>query len=102
MDSGRLRSAVPSVSASEGGENVGTAVRYYSRLAVAAVELPPGAKIKLGDALAFDRPHHRRPFAVTVGSMQLNRQPIEEAVGPCVVGIEVGQWVKPNSPVRRA
>jgi len=60
-------------------QRIGVVTHYYSHLSVAAVQLEPGAKLRVGDAIRVRG--HTTDFRQTVESLEVNHAPATE-VGP--------------------
>ncbi|MBN2291704.1 MAG: hypothetical protein JXM70_04725 [Pirellulales bacterium] len=65
---------------------IGAYAHYYGRYSVMSIELQPNKTIKIGDTIGIrlaERYHEE-----SVKSLQLNRNAISSATGPCRVGIQ--------------
>ena len=74
-------------------EQVGVVVKFFAKPSVAAIEVTDGT-IKQGDTLRYKG--HTTDFTETVGSMELDNQPIEEAKAGDLVGVKVKERVREN------
>jgi len=61
------------------GERIGVVTHYYSHLSVAAVQLDPGTKLRVGDVIRIRG--HTTDFTQKVESLEVNHTPVIE-VGP--------------------
>ena len=79
-------------------EPVGVVINFFTRLMVAAIEVTRGS-IRKGDVLRYKG--HTTDFTDTVNSMEVEKQPIEEAREGDVIGLKVKERVRENDKVYR-
>ncbi len=77
-------------------KEVGVIVKFFAKPSVAALQVKDGS-IKKGDILRFKG--HTTDFTQEVGSMEIENQPVEEAVPGDLVGIKVKERVRENDIV---
>jgi len=77
-------------------QEVGIIVKFFAKPSVAAIEVRSGS-IKIGDLLRFKG--HTTDFTEKVGSMQIENQPVEEAVVGNLIGIKVKERVRENDKI---
>ncbi len=77
-------------------EQVGVVIKFFSKPSVAAVEAM-GSGFKKGDLLRFSG--HTTDFTESVGSLEVDNQPVEEAPAGALVGIKVKDRVRENDKV---
>jgi len=77
-------------------EEVGIVLKYFVKPGVAAVEVTRGS-IKIGDLLRYQG--HTTDFTEEVASMEIDRQPIEEAKVGDMIGLKVKERVRENDKV---
>ena len=77
-------------------EQVAIVVKFFSKPGVAALEVTNGS-IKKGDLLRFKG--HTTDFTNEVVSMEVDKQPIEEAKIGDLVGLKVKERVRENDKV---
>lgn len=77
-------------------EQVAIVVKFFSKPGVAALEVTNGS-IKKGDLLRFKG--HTTDFSNEVVSMEVDKQPIEEAKVGDLVGLKVKERVRENDKV---
>jgi len=77
-------------------EQVAIVVKFFSKPSVAALEVTNGS-IKKGDLLRFKG--HTTDFTNEVVSMEVDKQPIEEAKVGDLVGLKVKERVRENDKV---
>jgi putative protease len=77
-------------------EEVGVVVTYFAKPNVAAVEVTQGG-IKKGDLLRYKG--HTTDFTEEVKSMEIDRQPIEEAKVGDTIGLKVKERVREKDKV---
>ena len=77
-------------------EEVGVVVTYFAKPSVAAVEVTQGG-IKNGDLLRYKG--HTTDFTEEVTSMEIDRQPIEEAKVGDTIGLKVKERVREKDKV---
>lgn len=77
-------------------EEVGVVVTYFAKPNVAAVEVTQGG-IKNGDLLRYKG--HTTDFTEEVTSMEIDRQPIEEAKVGDTIGLKVKERVREKDKV---
>ena len=80
-------------------EKIGKVTHYYSKLGVAAIEIEHG-KLHKGDKVHIVG--HTTDLEETVNSIELEHQPIEEAVEGQNVGIKVHDHAREHDDVYRA
>ena len=76
-------------------KRVGKVLHYYSNISVAVVELED--TLKVGDKISIEG--HTTNFEQEVESMQINKQPIEEATAGQQIGLKVKDKVRENDIV---
>jgi len=76
-------------------KKVGIVKSFFSNINVAAIHLD--APLSVGDKIQIRG--HTTDFKQTVDSMQIDREPIEEALKGSEVGIKVKDRVRPNDIV---
>lgn len=74
---------------------VGRITHYFDKIGVAVLELTD--KLAVGDQIKISG--HDHEFTMTVNSMQVEHQPIQEAQKGQVVGLKVDQEVKEGDEV---
>ena len=79
-------------------EQVSVVTNFFSKIMVAAVEVKKGSICK-GDVLRYKG--HTTDFTDTVASMEIERQPIEEAREGDIIGLKVKERVRENDKVYR-
>ena len=77
-------------------EEIGIVVKFFAKPSVAAVEVTQGS-IKAGDLLRYKG--HTTDFTEAVISMEIDRQPIEEAKVGDTIGLKVKERVRENDKV---
>ncbi|MBN1842150.1 MAG: hypothetical protein JW883_07715 [Deltaproteobacteria bacterium] len=77
-------------------EQVGRVTNFYVKISVAAIEVTGGI-IRIGDTLHFKG--HGTDFQDTVASMEIERQPVDEARPGDEVGIKLEKRVRENDKV---
>lgn len=77
-------------------EEVGKVTNFYVRIGVAAIEVTAGI-IRIGDTLHFKG--HTTDFQDTVASMEIERQPVDEARPGDELGIKLKERVRENDKV---
>jgi putative protease len=77
-------------------EEIGIVVKFFAKPSVAAVEVTQGS-IKTGDLLRYKG--HTTDFTEAVISMEIDRQPIEEAKVGDTIGLKVKERVRENDKV---
>lgn len=77
-------------------EEIGVVVKFFAKPSVAAVEVTRGS-IKTGDLLRYKG--HTTDFTEAVISMEIDRQPIEEAKVGDTIGLKVKERVRENDKV---
>lgn len=77
-------------------EEIGIVVKFFAKPSVAAVEVTRGS-IKTGDLLRYKG--HTTDFTEAVISMEIDRQPIEEAKVGDTIGLKVKERVRENDKV---
>ena len=77
-------------------EQVGRVTNFYVKISVAAIEVTAGI-IRIGDTLHFKG--HTTDFQDTVASMEIERQPVDEARPGDEIGIKVKEKVRGNDKV---
>jgi len=81
-----------------GRQEIGTVFNYFSKAAVAAVQLNAG-ELKVGDTIVIEGPGVS--ITMEVESMQIDRQPVESARAGQSVGLKVPERVRPGDKVYR-
>lgn len=81
----------------EDGVRVGTVSHYFTKIGVAVLEL--SESINIGDLLHFLGKH--TDFPQQIGSMQVEHEPVEQAVKGSEVAIKVDQRVRRGDSVFR-
>ncbi len=76
-------------------KRIGKVLHYYSNISVAVVELED--TLKVGDKISIEG--HTTNFQQEVESMQINKQPIEEATAGQQIGLKVKDKVRENDIV---
>jgi len=76
-------------------KKIGTITHYFPKVGAAVVKLE--ADLKVGDKIKIKG--HGKEFEQTVESMQINRQPIEQATAGQEIGLKVDQPVKEKDEV---
>ena len=79
-------------------DEVGVVVKYFAKPGVAAVKVTQGS-IKQGDLLRYKG--HTTDFTEQVTTMEIDRQPIEEAKVGDMIGLKVKDRVRENDKVLR-
>jgi len=77
-------------------EKVGRVQKFFAKPSVAAIEVTAGV-LRIGDKLHFKG--HTSDFEDTITSMQIEREPIEEAKLGDIIGIQVKGRVRENDIV---
>ncbi len=77
-------------------EEVGIVLKYFAKPGVAAVKVTRES-IKIGDLLRYQG--HTTDFTEEVTSMEIDRQPIEEANVGDMIGLKVKERVRENDKV---
>ena len=77
-------------------EKVGRVQKFFAKPSVAALEVTAGV-LRVGDRLHFKG--HTTDFEETVTSMQIEREPIEEAKPGDLIGVKVKDRVRENDTV---
>jgi putative protease len=77
-------------------DEVGVVVNYFAKPGVAAVQVTRGS-IKQGDLLRYKG--HTTDFTQEVTTMEIDRQPIEEAHVGDIIGLKVKERVRENDKV---
>ena len=77
-------------------EKVGRVQKFFAKPSVAAIEVTAGV-LRIGDKLHFKG--HTSDFEDTITSMQIEREPIEEAKPGDIIGIQVKDRVRENDIV---
>jgi putative protease len=75
-------------------EKIGRVQKYFAKPSVAALEVTAG---RVGDRLHFKG--HTTDFEETITSMQIEREPIEEAKPGDLIGVKVKERVRENDLV---
>jgi len=76
-------------------KRVGKVLHYYSNIGVAVIELED--TLKIGDKISIEG--HTTNFEQEVESMQINKQPIEEATAGQQIGLKVKDKARENDIV---
>jgi len=74
---------------------VGKVTHFFGKISVAVVEL--SAALKVGDKIKFK--HGKEEFEQTVGSMQVEHEPIQEAKKGQAIGMKTAQPVHEGTEV---
>ena len=77
-------------------DEVGVVVKYFAKPGVAAIKVTRGS-IKQGDLLRYKG--HTTDFTEQVSTMEIDRQPVEEATVGDMVGLKVKDRVRENDKV---
>ncbi len=77
-------------------DEVGVVVKYFAKPGVAAVKVTRRS-IKQGDLLRYKG--HTTDFTEEVTTMEIDRQPIEEANVGDIIGLKVKERVRENDKV---
>jgi putative protease len=77
-------------------EKVGKVQKFFAKPGVAAIEVTAGV-IRIGDRLRFKG--HTTDFEDTITSMQVEKDPIEEAKPGDLIGIKVKERVREHDTV---
>ena len=77
-------------------KEVGLVVKFFAKPSVAAIQVIRGS-IKQGDLLRYKG--HTTDFTEEVTTMEIDRQPIEEAKVGDMVGLKVKERVRENDKV---
>ncbi|MGD2271804.1 MAG: hypothetical protein PVI06_15485 [Desulfobacterales bacterium] len=77
-------------------EEVGIVIKFFAKPGVAAVKVIRGS-IKKGDLLKYSG--HTTDFTEEVTTMEVDRQPIDEAKVGDMVGLKVTERVRENDKV---
>ncbi len=77
-------------------EKIGRVQKYFAKPSVAALEVTAGV-LRVGDRLHFKG--HTTDFEETITSMQIEREPIEEAKPGDLIGVKVKERVRENDLV---
>lgn len=75
---------------------IGHVVSYFAKIGVAAIEIESG-EIKVGDTLYFSG--RTTDFEQQIGSIQIDRNPVESAQAGDSVGIKVKDRVRDGDEV---
>jgi translation elongation factor EF-1alpha len=78
-------------------EKVGTVIKYFSKIGVAAIQLE--ASLSLGDTIRFQG--HTTDFQQEVESMQIENQNVQHAGPGADIGIKVRDRVREHDTVYR-
>lgn len=76
-------------------KEVGEVFTYFSKVGVAGIKLTD--TLRVGDTIAIKGPS--TDFEMEVDSMQIEREPVEEANEGDSIGIKVPEHVKPKDKV---
>jgi putative protease len=77
-------------------ELVGVVEKFFAQPGVAAVKVTRGT-VKKGDTLRYVG--HTTDFTDQVSSMQVNNQPVEEAIAGDFIGVKVKERVRESDKV---
>ncbi len=77
-------------------DQIGVVVNYYAKLGVAALKVTNGT-IKTGDLLKYKG--HTTDFTEAVTSMEIEKQPVEQAQAGDLVGVKVKEKVREKDKV---
>jgi translation elongation factor EF-1alpha len=81
----------------ETGHPVGTVTHYFGKISVGAIELSDS--LRVGDSIRIHG--HTTDLTMTVDSMQVENQPVQEAKAGDVIGIKVPDHVREGDHVYR-
>jgi len=81
----------------ESGQPIGTVTHYFGKISVGAIELTEA--LRVGDTIRIQG--HTTDLTMTVDSMQVENQPVQEAKAGEVVGIKVPDHVREGDRVCR-
>jgi translation elongation factor EF-1alpha len=81
----------------ESGQPVGTVTHYFGKISVGAIELSD--VLRVGDTIRIHG--HTTDVTMTVESMQVENEAVQEAKSGDVVGIKVPEHVRPGDQVYR-
>ncbi|MBW3003783.1 translation elongation factor-like protein [Candidatus Woesearchaeota archaeon] len=76
-------------------QEIGKITHYFDKIGVAVLEL--SADLKLGEKISIEG--HDNIVEMTVDSMQIDRNPIEEAKAGQAIGLKTPDPVKPGDVV---
>jgi translation elongation factor EF-1alpha len=79
-----------------GEQRIGEVVKFFTKPSVAAVKITEG-EIKTGDSLKFTG--HTTDLTISLDSMEVNNQKVNQAVAGDYVGIKVADRVRPGDEV---
>jgi translation initiation factor IF-2 len=77
-------------------EEVGKVFTYFAKIGVAGVKITKGS-LKVGDKIRIQG--YTTSFEQVIDSMQIDREPVQEAGVGQSVGIKVKERVRPNDVV---
>ncbi len=77
-------------------DQVGVITNFYAKVGVATIKVTSGS-IKKGDLLHYKG--HTTDFTTEVTSMEIERQPVEEAKAGDLVGVQVKERVREKDKV---
>lgn len=77
-------------------ERIGKVFKYFRKPGVAAVEIQEGS-LRVGDTIQIQGT--TTDLTQTIDSMEIDREPIQEAKAGQAVGIKVRDRVRPNDDV---
>lgn len=77
-------------------EKIGRVTDYFAKIGVAAIEVTHGV-LRTGDTIHIKG--HTTDFQQVVGSIEIERQPIQEARAVQIVGIKVRDRVRDHDVV---
>lgn len=77
-------------------EKIGVVKQYFGKPGVAAIEITEGS-LKVGDKIHIKG--HTTDLEEAISSMQIEHSPVEEVKTGDLVGIKVGERVRPNDQV---
>jgi U32 family peptidase len=79
-----------------GEQRIGEVVKFFSKPSVAAVKITEG-EVKTGDTLKFTG--HTTDLTISLDSMEVNNQKVDQAVAGDYIGIKVADRVRPGDEV---
>jgi len=79
-------------------QEIGEVMDYFSKVNVAAIKL--NGRLSIGDEIHIKG--HTTDMTMTVGSMQIDKNPVDDASSGDSVGIKVNDRVRPGDKVYKA